>query len=638
VLAASGLSFSHPGGKVLFDEISLVVENGERVALVGENGTGKSTLLSVLAGKMSADGGTVTRVRNATVALLAQAPALDDEMTVIACVRDAMKALNDKVARHRELCDLMAASPDDAALSREIDTLAHAIDAAGGFSTEHRVEEVLSRLGVVKRDEKIGTLSGGEKRRVDLARLLLSAPDVMLLDEPTNHLDVGAIRFLEDTLIAFPGAVLFVSHDRMFMNRVGTRILELDGGRLFTHLPPYENFLENRLVRMDIEGRTLQKKERLLAREIAWVRAGTPARTTKQTARLDRASALIDDVTKDARAQREKTLALRKGDTKRLGKTILEMKKVRVERGGRLLFRDLDLIVTAGQRFGIVGPNGAGKSSFLSLVDGTLAPTGGEVVRGAHTSVARLDQDRGILDEKGTVEDVLCPENDHVFVGKERIHIASYLESFLFDPRDRRRQVKTLSGGEKTRLGLALALKEGANVLLLDEPTNDLDVATLGVLEEALHEHEGVAFIVSHDRAFLDRVVTGMLAFEPQSDGTSRVTHVPGDWTHYERTQQERLVRAEQTRAVVVDKAPAVAKKKETTKRTFNEERELKGIEEKILALETRKAEIDALLADGQIFVKDAKRGTALTVELGEVNASIETTYARWAELDQKGG
>jgi len=644
VLSANGLSFAHPGGKVLFDDVSLVVEAGARVALVGENGAGKSTFLSVLAGRERADSGEVARVRNATVGLLAQAPALDDTLSVVACARDAIAAHVARIERHRALCDALAASPDDAALSREIAFLAHAIDAHGGFSVEHRIEEVLSRLGVTKREEPIGALSGGEKRRVDLARLLLASPDVLLLDEPTNHLDVAAIRYLEDTLLAFPGAILFVSHDRAFMNRVCTRIVELDGGRLFTHEPPYENFLEGRLVRLDIEGRTLQKKERLLAREIAWVRAGTPARTTKQRARLDRASALVDEVTVGARAAREKRLLLRKADAGRLGKTIYEFRDVGVVRGERALFRGFDLIVTSGLCYGVVGPNGAGKSSLLSLLDGTLAPTTGTIVRGAHVQVARLDQDRGILDERGTVDDVLCPENDHVFVGDERIHIASYLESYLFDPRDRRRQVRTLSGGEKTRLALALALKGGANVLLLDEPTNDLDVATLGVLEEALLAHEGVAFVVSHDRAFLDRVVTGVLAFELGDDGTSTVTHVPGDWTHYERTQAARLAdaaaraRTSSTTSKSAAPAPAPKPRASSTKRTFNEERELAGMEAHILSLEEKKGALESALADGQIFVKDAAKGSALTVELAEITGAIERAYARWAELDAKGG
>jgi len=644
MLSAQDLHFAHPGGKTLLGGVSLTVEAGERVALVGENGAGKSTLLSILAGRLNPDDGKVHRVKNASVGLLAQTPELDPDDTVDDVVRSGLGPLLSRIERHRTICaELEAGLADAAALTEELATLSEEIEQKGGFVVEHRIEEVVSRLSIRNQHARIGDMSGGEKRRVDLARLLLSAPDVLLLDEPTNHLDAEAIRFLAETLKAWSGAVLFVSHDRAFMDDVATRLVELELGELFSHEPPYENFLESRLVRKEIEGRTTHRKERIMAREIAWLRAGVKARTTKQKARIERAESLISDVADGVRKQRERLADIRQGKIDRLGKTILELHDLALERGGRRLFEHLELTIVEGERWGIVGENGAGKTSLLRAILGELAPAAGEIVVGKNTRMALLDQHRDALKEGSTIEEVLAADGDYVFLGDERIHTASYIERFLFEGRDRKRPVATLSGGEQNRLHLAKLFLKGANCLFLDEPTNDLDVTTLGVLEDLLHDLKGVALIVSHDREFLDRVCTGILAFEPgpEPDKVAAVVlPVQGDYTHYLRTRAERESATAPKAAVVAPSTTPEKQKreKEKTKRSYKEEREYAEIEAVVLEKEMRKEEVEAILADGGVFTTDPEKGRVLTEELATLQAEIEKLYLRWQELEDLGG
>ena len=621
MLQARDLSLSFPQ-RPLFSGASLAVEKGDRIALVGDNGAGKSTLLSVLAGERAPDEGAVERVRGVRVGLLSQEPKLDPQASVVEVARSGLGDLFPLIDEHARLC----AHADVPGAAERIAELGEQIEARGGFDVAHRVETVLSRLGVPLREEPVQALSGGGRRRLDLARLLLSDPDVLLLDEPTNHLDVAGIKFLAERLRAHRGAVLFVSHDRAFIDEVATKIAELDGGKLYPHPVPYADFLENRLTRQDIAERTHQKKERLMARELAWLRAGTPARTTKQTARIERAEQLIDDVKREVHELREKRIELLKTREQRLGKTILEMDEVAVERGGRTLFSGLTLKLVEGERWGVVGPNGTGKTSLLGVIRGDLAPARGTVTRGPHTKIATFDQHRADLDPEATLEETLAADNDHVFVDGKRMHVASWLERFLFQGSDRARRVKTLSGGEQNRLILARLFLQGANCLLLDEPTNDLDVATLQVLESAVRDHEGVVLVVSHDRRFLDRVVTGILAFE---DGV--VIPVQGDWTNYERWAAERVAKAAAP-APVVEKA-AATRTREKKKRSYKEQREYEEIEANILTAEEKRDALQAELADGTVFRTDPKRAAGLQPALDAANAEVERLYARWAEL-----
>jgi len=645
MLSAQDLSFAY-ADRVLFDGVTLSLDGDERVALVGHNGAGKSTLLSVLQGTVPKDDGTVHLFKNARIDLLTQEPQLDPELSVIEVVKAGLGRWTTALEEHAQLC-AQAADDDSEELHAKIAQLTEDIDAYGGFDVDHKIEEVLSRLGVVARDDKVGRLSGGERRRVDLARLLLAAPDVLMLDEPTNHLDVEAIRYLAEVLKRHRGPVLFISHDRAFIDDVSTRIMELSMGKLYSHEPPYANFLEGSLNREEVASRTLQRKRRMAARELAWLRAGVKARTTKQNARVGRAEALIDEVTTEVHARREKHAKVKKTE-RRLAKTILELSKLSLGVAGRTFFKDLDLILVEGERWGIVGENGVGKSTLLKVLLGQLEPLAGEVKWGGRSDVVFLDQHRKDLLPNTTLKDILTPDGgDYVYVGEEKIHICTYLENYMFRPEDRFRQVQTLSGGERNRLLLARMLREDGNVLLLDEPTNDLDVTTLGILEDVLLDHAGVALVISHDRTFLDRVCTGIIAFEKAPDGSDVESHLvvqQGDFTHYERMRAERLAAASSSSSAkvdVVDDPPAEAKSAPKTdakgarKRTYKEEQEYQGMEETLFELEARKEEIEGLLEDGSIFVDDPDQGQKLTVELSELTTKVDALYVRWQELEE---
>jgi ATP-binding cassette subfamily F protein uup len=617
MLAVRNLSFAHDAKK-LFVNASLTIDDGQRVALLGKNGAGKSTLLSILAGELAPDDGGVERGRGQTIGLLAQTPRIDENARVVDVARAAL-----------------------AAVTRPGEELG-----------EQRVEEVLTRLGVKQREEPVRQLSGGGRRRLDVARLLLQEPDVLLLDEPTNHLDVEGMAFLVEELKRHRGVVLFVSHDRAFVDDVATKIVELEDGQLIPYPVPTAAYLEQKLLREEHLARTAHRQRRLYVRELAWLRAGTPARTTKQQARIQRAEELADEVEAQAQKLREhKAKVLIEGAAaRRLGKSILDMKGLVLKRGERTLVggpdgkSGLDLALVPGDRWGIVGENGAGKTTLLNailtqagLVDGADAvqPAAGTLTLGRNTTIAIFDQHRAELDPGATLEETLAGANDHVSVGEKRVHIATYLEQFLFDGADRYRRVKTLSGGQQNRLVLARLFQKDANLLLLDEPTNDLDVETLGVLEDTLLQHAGVALIVSHDRRFLDRVATGILAFE----GDGKVVPVPGDWTNYSRLKAQ-AASTERSPTTAAPGSTSDEKKKDAPsgprkKRSYKEEQELKGMEEKILTAEARKEELQSTLNAGEIFRTDPAQAKAMTEELSRVEGEIERMYARWQELEQ---
>ncbi|MES2503800.1 MAG: ABC-F family ATP-binding cassette domain-containing protein [Myxococcota bacterium] len=581
MLSATNISLSF-GSKLLFKGLSFSLLPGERVALVGQNGAGKSTFLKLLTGQLELDAGSIDKAKGKRIGFLTQEPQLELEQSVVHALRH------------------------------------------GFHGEDYQIEEVLSRLHIKARDEKIKTLSGGERRRVDLARVLLEEPDIFLLDEPTNHLDLGAIKFLVDYFKATNKPLLFISHDSAFIDEVANRIVELDSAKFFAHEGSYATFIENKLIRSDIEGRTLHRKDRLMARELAWLRAGTPARTTKQSARISRAQDLIGEVSAEFERTRLKQVEIEKTKNKRLAKTILEFKNL----GFEPLFKGLNLIVTAGQRYGILGPNGSGKTTLLSAISGTREATEGEIIRGPHTQIIQFDQNRAQLDPNKSLKETLADQGETVFVEDRPVHIASYLERYLFSPSDQNRKVSTLSGGEQNRLLLAKLLKHGANCLLLDEPTNDLDTATLGVLEERLDSHEGVAFIVSHDRRFLDRVCTDMLVFEG-----GVITHYAGSYSTYERLVAEGGKPSSAFADATADKPTSSSgqdARVKKPKRSFKEQQEYASIEADVLAVETRKGELEALLSDP---AKYAEYG-AYAKELKAVESKVEKLYERWQYLE----
>lgn len=631
MLVAQNLTLSF-GGRELFKSLSLSVMDGERIALVGENGVGKSTLLKVLAKEIEPDGGRVDVSTNQTIGHLKQSPELDPESTVYEAVKAGVLPLIERIAKHQALCEALSIDADPNThrkLETQLANLTHEIEELGGFDVDSRVIHAITRYHAPEGTRLVKSLSGGEKRRVDLARLMLSNPDIYLLDEPTNHLDLETIQFLGERLRTSNKSVVFISHDRAFIDQVATRIIELDKGTFYSHLPPYSAFIENKVTRTDIQARTAHRKERMMARELVWLRASAPARTTKAEARIQSANQLMTDVQNEMQLIKERRAKIESAKTRRLAKTIIELKDVGFAYGERTLFEHLNLILVAGDCYGIVGPNGSGKTTLLNILQDKLQPTSGQVVRGPHTEFAVFDQHRAGLNPEWSLQKTLAGDGDHVFVGDQRIHIASYLERFLFSGSDANRRVSTLSGGEQNRLLLAVLFKSGANCLLLDEPTNDLDVTTLGVLEEAVLNHEGVVFVVSHDRQFLDRVCTGIIAFDDNG-----ITVYQGNYSTYERLKTKPVVESETK--VVQEREITLPKKK--SKRSFNEEREYQQILALIEAKEKEKSLIDSELAQGTIFKSDPKGATQMLNKSEALEHQIAELYKRWQILDEMNG
>ncbi|HWL86296.1 MAG TPA: ABC-F family ATP-binding cassette domain-containing protein, partial [Polyangiaceae bacterium] len=536
----------------------------------------------------------------------------------------------------------------------------------GEWSGEHEVDELLDRLGVIERTRPVATLSGGERRRVALARLFVARPDLALLDEPTNHLDADTIAWLEQYLRdGFPGAVLMVTHDRYVLDAVATRIFELDGGRLVEfpkrndHLGAYADYMEQRADLDAHEERVEKNRQNLMRREIEWLRRGPKARSTKQKARIDRANAKIAEPGLVQRARVEFT-GLEEGASG-LGGTILDLDRVTVGIGERTLVRDLTLHMVRGERMGVVGPNGAGKTSLLRVVSGELEPVAGAVKRGTQTRIALFDQARANLREDWSILDNVAEREGAertgagtVTIGERAMDVRTYLELFLFDGHASRRKVSALSGGERARVALALALKTGANLLLLDEPTNDLDIVTLSAVEELLETWPGCAIVVSHDRWFLDRVATSILAFE----GDGKVNLYGGNWSSY-RERKAAIAEekssplpalsgragrvgvggstgvAVQTNAGAADiPSPPLEKKK----LTYAERIELEKILDVVAQAELRVSDLEAKLADGSLWVKAPEQAKESQSLLDRERAEVERLTARWEDLESRSG
>ncbi len=614
------LAFGHVA---LLDHADFALESGERVGLIGRNGTGKSSLLKILAGLEKADDGTLQLQQSLRLAYVAQEPSLDAEASVFAAVRSGLNTVIDLIERYT--------SGDG-----ELDRLQDAIEAQDGWNWEQRVNETLHRLHLDP-NALIKTLSGGTRKRVALAQALVTQPDVLLLDEPTNHLDLDSIMWLETLLLEFKGSIVTITHDRAFLDRIATRIVELDRGRLNSYPGNFTTYLSLKEEQLAQEAIISAKADKLLAQEEVWVRKGVEARRTRSQSRITRLQQL-----RAQRAARRSAVGSVKMDIAAgtpSGKLVAELTGVGKRFGERTVVRNFSATILRGDKIGLIGPNGAGKTTLLKLILGELQPDSGQVRQGANLQVAYFDQMRNALDLDATLEDFISPGSEWIEIGAKRQHVKSYLGDFLFSPARAGSPVRSLSGGERNRLLLARLFARPANVLVLDEPTNDLDIDTLDLLEELLQDYPGTVFLVSHDRTFLNNVVTSIIAHEGD-----------GEWREYEGDVEDWLTQSKRSLAIrsvaePTARAPAVAEVAPPTqtprpagsaKLSYKERRELEALPDLIDALEREQGQLRQELADGNLYVKDTQRATLLSQRDIAIEEELMAALTRWEELSAR--
>ena len=640
LLHASSIGLAH-GSRTILDRLTLTIEEEERVGLVGVNGSGKSSLLRILARAAEPDRGEIQLRRGASVTYLPQEPDFPDGATVASELEVARAPLREAIEAHAALAALLGEERDPERHDRqlaELAALSDRVEHLGGWDTSHEARRLLDRLGVKDWERPVAELSGGARKRVAIARALLSHPDLLLLDEPTNHLDADTVDWLEEELDGRSGALVLVTHDRYFLDDLVDRIVEItpEGG-VQSWPGNYEAFLEQKLLAEEQGALSQHKRERWISQEVAWLRRGVEARRTKSKARIQRARALMAEKGFD----RPRVAELQVAPPPRLSQVVLEAHGLEKAFGERKVLAGVDFILQRGERVGIVGPNGAGKTTFLRLLLGELEPDAGRVVAGVRTRVAYHDQQRAALDPEQTVYEAAgggapgMAGEDFVQIGDRRIGLREYLDDLLFPPTMQRMKVKALSGGERNRLLLARLFLEGANVLVLDEPTNDLDLVTLNVLERLLLDFSGSVLLVTHDRYFLDKVATSILAFE----GEGRAVRYPGNYETYrtlkEQSEAARREAAEpdRPRVAAATREAAPDRTRRPGRLSFQEQREMEGMEAAILAAEERKAAVEAALSDPATYQKGGDAVVRLRAEMEAVTAEVDRLYARWAEL-----
>ncbi len=618
------LAFGH---RALLDHADLELRKGERVCLVGRNGEGKSSLLRLISGEQAADDGEVWLRPGLRVAALAQEVTLDSRAPVFDVVAGGLGELAALISSYHHAAHALGQGQDAGALDR-LATLQQELEAGGGWQLEQRVESVLSRLQL-DGDAGFDTLSGGWRRRVLLARALVCEPDILLLDEPTNHLDIEAITWLEDFMVDYPGALLFISHDRAFVRRLATRIIELDRGQLSSWPGNYDDYLRRKVAQLEVEERQHAVFDRKLAQEEAWIRQGIKARRTRNEGRVRALQALREE----RRARRERggraDLHLDRGEQS--GRLVFEAEHVSVRFGEHTVIRDFSATILRGDRVGIIGPNGAGKSTLLRILLGEMQPDSGRVRCGTRQQVAYFDQQRGQLDVDKSVMDSVAEGSQRVTVNGRDRHVAGYLRDFLFPPERLQSPVSSLSGGERNRLLLARLFAQPANLLVMDEPTNDLDVETLELLEELLMDFHGTLLLVSHDRAFLDNVVTSSLVFE----GDGIVNEYVGGYSDWLRQRPTGAARSLAPPAVPVKPTRAQPSASgRPVKRSYKDQRELDALPARIEALEAEQVTLQTAVSDSGFYRQDSTTIAATLARLETVGLELEQCYARWAQLE----
>jgi ATP-binding cassette subfamily F protein uup len=622
LITLQGVDYS-VGGPLLLQRVDLAIEPGERIALIGRNGAGKSTLMALLAGERRPDDGEVRVEGGRRIARLEQEVPLDAAGSAFDVVAAGLGELGAQLALYHHL--IQAEHIDMDALA---DVQAR-IEAVHGWSLDQRVIETLERLGL-DGDADVGALSGGMKRRVLLARALVSQPDLLLLDEPTNHLDISAIDWLEGFLKQWSGALVFVTHDRRFLRALATRIVEIDRGQVTSWPGDWDNYLRRKEERLNAEAQENARFDRLLAQEEVWIRQGIKARRTRDEGRVRRLKAMRNErAARRAQAGNVKMGTAQAGES---GKKVIEAKGVTFAHGDNVLVRDFSTTILRGDRIGLVGPNGSGKTTLLKLLLGQLQPQAGEVKQGTQLQVAYFDQYRATLREDWNAIENVAEGREFVEVGGKQKHIIGYLQDFLFTPERARAPITRLSGGERNRLLLARLFAQPSNLLVMDEPTNDLDVETLELLEELLADYPGTLLLVSHDRDFLDKVVTSTIVME----GDGRIGEYVGGYSDWLR-QRAAVPVAEPTRppaAPVAQPAVPAAPAAARPRLSFKEQRELDELPGRITKLEAQLADFTARMAGPGYFQRDAAVVAADNTAMAAAQADLDAAYVRWEQLE----
>ena len=613
----------------LLAHVDFQIDSGERVCLVGRNGAGKTTLFRVITGAALPDEGEIWRAETLRVAHLEQEVSADTDQTIFQAVAGGLGEIGALLTEYHQVTHAVA---DRASLQRLAD-LQSRIEARDGWNINQKVETVLTRLALPE-VKRLSDCSGGTRRQVMLARALVSEPDLLLLDEPTNHLDINAITWLEKYLIHYNGAVMFITHDRTFVRRLATRIVELDRGSLASFPGDFDAYLSKQDELLEIEERASAKFDKKLAEEEAWIRKGVRARRTRNEGRVRALQAMRREKAQRLEAQRGARFGIDAGAPS--GKLVVDVRKVSFRYDDNVIIRDLSTRILRGDRVGIIGPNGSGKSTLLKLILGELHPTSGEVVLGTRLQVAYFDQHRRILDPEKTVRENMT-DSDYVTVRGRPRHVIGYLKDFLFPPERIDSPAKALSGGERNRLLLARIFTQAANMMVLDEPTNDLDVDTLELLEELLAEFEGTLLLVSHDRSFLDNVVTSTLVFE----GDGKFGEYAGgyeDWERYQRQIPEAPAQPQKRASTpTVQARRAIKQDGGPRKLTYKEHRELQELPARIEALEIEQAELHHAMGNADFYRQASEKITTTLERLESIKQELEEVYQRWQELESVG-
>jgi ATP-binding cassette subfamily F protein uup len=618
------------GGPLLLEGVDLSIDKGERVCLVGRNGMGKSTIMKLIMGEVKPDGGKLVFQQGVRITLLTQEVPHDVQGSVFDVVSSAFGEQGKLLAEYHHVSAKLAHDHSDK-LMAELEDVQHKFESAGGWQMQQRVDTILSRLQLPE-DAEFSELSGGLKRRVLLAKALASEPDLLLLDEPTNHLDIDAIAWLEEFLLSFNGALLFVTHDRMLLRKLATRIVDLDRGRLTSWPGNYQTYLELKQAALDSEAVENAKFDKKLAAEEVWIRQGVKARRTRNEGRVRALKDLRN--TRSARREVEGTARMQMQEAERTGKLVIDAQNASFSYNDRPVVQNFSTTIIRGDKVGIIGPNGSGKTTLIKILLGNLKPQNGVIKLGTNLEVAYLDQHRAQLDDEKSVQDNVAYGSDHVTINGIRKHVIGYLQDFLFSPARARSPVKVLSGGERNRLLLAKLFTKPSNVIVLDEPTNDLDMETLDLLEELLMDYAGTVLLVSHDRAFINDVVTSTLALE----GEGRVNEYVGgydDWLRQRQNKEENQAVRVQTEVKI--EAPR-AQKEKPRKLTFKEQKELDTLPQRIAELESEQERITQTMADPDFYRESGPKVSEFTARLDAVKKELAKVYARWEELEAMKG